>query len=57
MKNKIYIKGFSEVSEMEKLNVEGGVVTGTAAIVMGAIAIGSTAATMIVKLGKDLKWW
>ena len=57
MKNEIYLNGFSEVSEIEKLNVDGGVVTGTAAIVMGAIAIGSTAATMIVKLGKDLKWW
>lgn len=57
MKNEIYLNGFSEVSEIEKLNVDGGVVTGTAAIVLGAIAVGAVATSMIVSLGKSLKWW
>ena len=56
MKSELSIKGFSAIAEEESFEVDGGVITGTAAVILGGIALVAGVTSMIVSWCKGFGW-
>ena len=57
MKSELSITGFSAIAEEEIFEIDGGVVTGTTAIILGGIALVAGITSMVVSWGKGFGWW
>lgn len=57
MKNELMVKGFSTVNESEMLEIDGGILTGTTALIVGTIAFVAGVSVFITVIGRDFGWW